>query len=242
MYKRTHFHIKRKSREPLNYTQEYCPLCRKRLVIRINRSTQEKFVGCSGFPKCKYIKKETVIDYACEVLGVTWRPNIDSEVLHILERKCQSRDEREYLIGAAYYLYHHSVDFDGTGITLYKTIVEYNCKNYDGIGFFEPFQYWDGTAPTALAFVPQLPFGEKSHHDFGIFYSSEQLPEPKDWEFELAVEVDIHPSHVQYRSRDHYRDKLVSYTVLRLHSEDKPITWFKKVQKILANKTDNDCE
>ena len=37
-------------------TGELCPLCGKELVRRSSRYGE--FVGCSGYPKCKYIKKE----------------------------------------------------------------------------------------------------------------------------------------------------------------------------------------
>lgn len=38
-------------------TGEICPLCGKELIKRSGRFGE--FVGCSGYPKCKYIKKET---------------------------------------------------------------------------------------------------------------------------------------------------------------------------------------
>lgn len=37
-------------------TDELCPVCGKPLVIRTSRYGE--FIACSGFPKCKYIKKE----------------------------------------------------------------------------------------------------------------------------------------------------------------------------------------
>lgn len=37
-------------------TGEFCPLCGKPLVVRTSKYGD--FIGCSGFPKCKYIKKE----------------------------------------------------------------------------------------------------------------------------------------------------------------------------------------
>jgi DNA topoisomerase-1 len=36
---------------------EKCPLCNSPLVERTNRRGQ-KFIGCSGYPNCHYIKKE----------------------------------------------------------------------------------------------------------------------------------------------------------------------------------------
>lgn len=38
-------------------TGELCPVCGKPLIIRKNKKGQE-FVGCSGYPSCKYIKRE----------------------------------------------------------------------------------------------------------------------------------------------------------------------------------------
>jgi DNA topoisomerase I len=37
-------------------TDELCPECGKPLVIR--KSKYGEFVACSGFPKCRYIKKD----------------------------------------------------------------------------------------------------------------------------------------------------------------------------------------
>ena len=44
-------------KEPDEATGEFCPVCGKPLVYKHNRSGQT-FVGCSGYPECKYIKKE----------------------------------------------------------------------------------------------------------------------------------------------------------------------------------------
>lgn len=30
-----------------------CPACGKPMVVRVNRSTDEEFLGCSEWPKCK---------------------------------------------------------------------------------------------------------------------------------------------------------------------------------------------
>lgn len=40
-----------------------CPKCGKgKLVHRTNRSTGEKFLGCSDYPNCKYTQKEEASD------------------------------------------------------------------------------------------------------------------------------------------------------------------------------------
>ena len=47
---------------------ESCPLCSKELVQRKSRFGE--FVGCSGYPKCKYIKKEQSAEDDSEDLGI----------------------------------------------------------------------------------------------------------------------------------------------------------------------------
>ncbi|HWR40372.1 MAG TPA: type I DNA topoisomerase [Patescibacteria group bacterium] len=39
-------------------TGEACPVCGKSLLIRENRRTGEKFVGCSGYPECSYTRRD----------------------------------------------------------------------------------------------------------------------------------------------------------------------------------------
>ena len=31
-----------------------CPRCKRKIVKRVNKSTGEFFIGCAGFPKCRY--------------------------------------------------------------------------------------------------------------------------------------------------------------------------------------------
>lgn len=45
------------TKEAPKETGEKCPICGRPLVIKMSRKGKE-FVGCSGFPKCDYIKKE----------------------------------------------------------------------------------------------------------------------------------------------------------------------------------------
>lgn len=49
-------------------TGENCPLCGKELIKRSGRFGE--FVGCSGYPKCKYIKKEVEENAQEESYGV----------------------------------------------------------------------------------------------------------------------------------------------------------------------------
>lgn len=44
-------------KDPPVETGEKCPLCGRPLVVKTNRKGQ-KFIGCSGYPECSYIKKE----------------------------------------------------------------------------------------------------------------------------------------------------------------------------------------
>ena len=229
-----------------NRVGQDCPRCGHPLVKRVNGTTQEKFIGCSNFPKCDYIQAKNLVDYACESLGVEWRPNINREVIDIFDDIIHerlgakgSRDEIKYMLGAAYYLDHlfHSYD-DHNGIELYKTEVEHNQKKYDGIGFLEPYSYWGGGyEPSAMAFVPQLVFAQNKHHDFGVFFSSKRYPEPSNWSLDLAVEVDIFYTHQIFPGRDLNRDLLVTYPVLRLNPiTDEPLKWFRKVMTHWASK------
>lgn len=34
--------------------KDECPDCQSRLVLRRNRQTQQTFIGCSAWPKCKF--------------------------------------------------------------------------------------------------------------------------------------------------------------------------------------------
>lgn len=40
-------------------TDEICPQCGKPLVMRYSKKTHRQFLGCSGYPECKYIKSES---------------------------------------------------------------------------------------------------------------------------------------------------------------------------------------
>jgi ssDNA-binding Zn-finger/Zn-ribbon topoisomerase 1 len=227
-----------------------CPRCGHPLVYRVNHSTQRRFIGCSNYPKCEYKPQKSIIDYACDALGVNWRPNISREVVDILydikygELGAKgSSDEIEYILGAAYYLDHlvHSCE-NADGILLYKTEVQYNGDNYNGIGFYKPYSYWNGgVEPSAMAFVPQLVFAQNFHHDFGVFFSGERDPKPTEWDFELAVEVDVFYTHQLFPGRDMNRDLLVNYPVLRLHPSiegSEPLKWFRKVMSHWSRKYD----
>jgi len=59
-------------------TGEKCPQCGKPLVVRYNRKRGSKFLGCSGYPECNYIKPAegedqveapTPTEYTCPTCG-----------------------------------------------------------------------------------------------------------------------------------------------------------------------------
>lgn len=39
-------------------TGEKCPQCDSDLVYRYNRKTSQRFIGCSSFPKCRFLKPD----------------------------------------------------------------------------------------------------------------------------------------------------------------------------------------
>jgi ssDNA-binding Zn-finger/Zn-ribbon topoisomerase 1 len=159
------------SKKKPSRTGESCPRCGKPLVNRINSKTNRSFIGCSGYPKCEYIYSPVKykIDYAGESFSDNWRPKFSNELIPLIE-KCESKPEMQFLFGAAYFLdYECGLSKTPLGMELYKTDIEYQGKIYPAIRFDEPYVYWGGgTMPSAMAFVPQLEFAGKYHHDFGI--------------------------------------------------------------------------
>lgn len=75
--------VKNRHKVIKNRVGQDCPRCGHPLVYRINSATQKRFIGCSNFPKCDYKPQKSIVDYACESLGVNWRPNISREVFDI---------------------------------------------------------------------------------------------------------------------------------------------------------------
>jgi ssDNA-binding Zn-finger/Zn-ribbon topoisomerase 1 len=220
-----------------------CPKCGKPLVIFTNKETSQQFTGCSGYPLCKYTPHivRGRIDYVGESFPNGWTPNYSPDATVLIE-KCASRPEMKFLFGAAYYLDHEcGMSEKPMGLTLFKEDIVYEGKCYDAIRFDEPFQYWGGgTAPSAMAFVPQLEFAKTYHHDFGIFFADDHSASKMDWYLGLAVEVDFHPDHVLFPATDKRRDQLVTYPVMRLRPKiDEPLTWFRKVKNFWSGKTED---
>jgi ssDNA-binding Zn-finger/Zn-ribbon topoisomerase 1 len=224
-----------------NVIGKKCHLCGGTLELWVNYEKKDQFIGCTNFPACRYKKSKTLIDHICISHNLEWRPNIDTKVEDYMEKvkisSHGSRNEIEYLVGAAYFLDNKIKYINiSSGISLYSTSIFYNDCNYQAIGFLEPYKYWDGEyAPSSLAFVPQFPFAHKYHHDYGVFSSPNRCVSPYEWIFACAIEIDIHPSHIMHPQRDRYRDSLIQYPVIRLTKTDNPFTWVPKLFSILKN-------
>ncbi len=217
---------KKNKKRYLRLVDDKCPLCRKKLAVWVRHSDKEEFIGCSGFPNCRYTKDLTRVDFARKHLGIPidWGLSIDGKLFEIFNQ-CQSRPERAYLLGAIYYL--GTSDFDD-GYIVYKN------EKYSGLVFNQVHGCLKvgGYSPTSLAIVSQLVFGNNYHHVFGIFFSHEKHPSSDQWELGVAVEIDYHPEHEWNPGKDKYRDSLVQYDVLRLNKGDDAKEWFRKVEFI----------
>jgi hypothetical protein len=60
-----------------------CPRCREELVVRTNRSTKKPFIGCSGWPGCRYVEnfdlKEVIGEEAYRAFQLWDRKQIEEE-------------------------------------------------------------------------------------------------------------------------------------------------------------------
>lgn len=222
---------KRKAYQRL--VNEDCPLCGKSLSVWVMHATKEEFLGCSRFPACKYTVKKSDIDFARQELDVPidWFRDKDKELYGVF-LKCQSSKEKLYLLGAIFYL--NTDNFQSNRVM-------YRGRPYYGLVFNRVYGCLKegGSSPTSLAIVPQVEFGEKYHHDFGIFFSDEKYPTEDNWWLGLGVEVDFHPKHELIPCIDKYRDSLVNYKVLRLKEADEPKNWFTHVEHIYNYYADN---
>lgn len=77
--KEEHKHV-----EP-EYTGEMCPLCGRPLIYRYSKKNHSKFIGCSGFPECNYIKslkeEPKILDEKC--------PECNSNLVERVNKKNQ---------------------------------------------------------------------------------------------------------------------------------------------------------
>jgi hypothetical protein len=205
-----------------------CQYCGSPLVWRINHKTGEPFKGCLNFNNCH--RPSSREQYQVLAFPDGWKPNCSNDVFSILQ-KCDSRPEIRYILGAAYFL-----DRDNNilqdGISLSAIHLIHDKVEYEAINFQDPFAFWGGgDAPSAMAFVPQLVFAKRYHHDFGIFFAPTHSPLKHEWSLCMAIEIDVHPSHQYYPSTDKKRDSIVNYKVLRLKPENQGyLNWFSKVK------------
>ena len=214
-----------------------CPQCSRHLVERTNRKTKERFVGCTGYPQCKYTEPWSIAQQMYNTFKLDWRANLTNPAMRFLDDLVNtekvSKPEIYHILGAAYFLDHFTnKKFDDeNGVRLDTTKILYRDKEFDALAFFEPFQYWGGGwEPSAMAFVSQLPFGKKLHHDIGIFFGDSHDHSIANWELGLAVEIDIHPSHEFDPGLDMFRDRLVNYRVLRIRPEKyTALNWFTEI-------------
>ena len=218
-----------KSKPYICILDDKCPMCGHKLAIWARRSDNKQFVGCSKYPVCKYAEQKTLIDFIRDDLNIplTWRPGKSVAIENVLQI-CQSRTEKQYLLGAIYF-----IDSTKENISAETDISDgkifYQNEYYHGLIINRMYERWKmgGYSPTSLAIVPQIGFGENLHHDFGIFCSSQKYPSNTDWYLECAVEIDYHPSHLWNPGADKYRDSLVNYNVLRITRDESPLKWFR---------------
>lgn len=171
-----------------------------------------------------------------DVLEIDWEPEISPRALQILNR-CDSKTEKLYIIGAAYYVEQARNRFmswpDDTKLIISTCFIEYNSIEYEGIWFNEPWFAWyelSQGGPSACAFVPQLKFKNINyHHDFGLFYNSDNGG-AESWNLNYVIEIDPDHTHNNRKDKDAYRDSIVDYEVVRI-CEDVPnyLTWFKEI-------------
>jgi ssDNA-binding Zn-finger/Zn-ribbon topoisomerase 1 len=218
----------------LQILEDECPNCGYRLAIWARRSDGEQFVGCSKYPQCKYTEYKTLIDYIRDDLKIplTWRPK-KSGVIETVFQNCQSRTEKQYLLGAIYFI-DATKDGKSGNADINIGNIFYQETFYNGLIVNRMFEHWKmgGYSPTSLAIAPQIRFGNKLHHDFGIFCSSEKYPKENDLYLECGIEIDYHPSHEWNPDADKFRDSLVKYKVLRIKPEESPLTWFRLFESI----------
>lgn len=183
--------------------------------------------------------KQNFFDITKSLFQNNWVPEIDDYAFSILN-KCDSLTEKLYIVGAAYYIEqireNHNGTMQGQQLQITGCEIEYNQETYEAIWFVSPWDGWFASwihgGPSALAFVPQLPFHDDNfHHDFGVFYSSDNAG--GDWHFKCALEIDPKHTHADRRDKDAYRDSVVDYPVVRINDEiHDEKSWFKEIIKL----------
>ncbi|MCX8015330.1 MAG: DNA topoisomerase, partial [candidate division WOR-3 bacterium] len=80
------------------YLEEFCPICGKHLMVKWGKFG--RFISCSGFPQCKYIKKEvakepqTVLEEKCPQCG---RPLVERHSRYGKFNACSGDPECKYI-------------------------------------------------------------------------------------------------------------------------------------------------
>ena len=158
----------------------------------------------------------TNLKYICnELLEVEWEPIIATNDLRILD-KCGSKLECMFLLGAFHFLEEVCRKSNSMAIGEYainKSEAIYNDSSVEGFCFYGVWPLWfeilgEDVGPQSVLFVPQLPFANDYHHDFGIFYGDKNCA-PEKWSLRYAVEIDGYKVHKDRRGKDKYRDSLV---------------------------------
>ncbi|GEM_PF-1379292 len=165
------------------------------------------------------------VDYILrEIVDTTWRPypllipsdQVEAEYrFHNVLNQCGSKLEIAAILGLCAYIDLTCRHEGATNCLTSFTFLQYNNTIHDAIWIVEPFVGFHG--PSAIGIVPQLPFAEGYHHDFGIFHSHDNGG--SNWNLAYAIEVDGVATHRKRRDKDSYRDSLVDYPVIRLYEE-----------------------
>lgn len=179
------------------------------------------------------------INFICKrLLSVDWAPKL-SESANNLINKCDSILEVQFLFGALFFLEQLCIkegNMSFGDFPLDTSTVTYQGKKLEGYFSFGVWPLWISElgldcGPQSIMFVPQTPFADKYHHDFGIFYG-DKYGRAESWDFQYGVEIDGYMYHHYRREKDKFRDSIVNYPVFRLLEEESdPLTWFRMVMK-----------
>lgn len=172
----------------------------------------------------QHINKKQINYILREIVNTTWSPYpllIPQDQLvaeyrfHSVLSRCESKLEVATILGLCAYIDLTCRNGGATESLTSFTFLQHEGAIYEAIWIVEPFIGFN--APSGIAIVPQFPFADNYHHDFGIFHSSDNGG--NSWHFAYAIEVDGVATHRKRRDKDDYRDNLVDYPVIRLYEE-----------------------
>lgn len=172
------------------------------------------------------------------MLEVDWSPKLSQRSMKIFD-KCDSLLEVMYLFGAIHFLESICNRVGNMAVGEYAITtgtVIHRGNELDGICFQGVWPLWideigEDCGPQSILFVPQVEFGPKFHHDFGIFYG-DKYGSTEKWVLKYGVEVDGYVIHKKRREKDKYRDSIVKYPVIRVLEEiHNPLKWFRLVME-----------